>query len=211
MLIATAGLVGFVHSLIPAHWFPLLLVSRARRWNVQQVAMGAFVASIGHILTSVGIALLIIFFNHTFLQEYAEHIEHYSGLAIAFFGLLYALQAFFFHRSCHGHEHHGPDAPKEAVNPYPFLFSIGLAPCVAELPIMIAIAPYGASSLFLSIVVFSLGVFLAFFTASIISLKSIINRLDHPWLEHYGDVITGLGMVIVGVLFFFFGHDGHGH
>lgn len=202
---------GFVHSLIPAHWFPLLLIAKTRQWNVQQVAWGALVASLGHILTSVGIALLIIFLNQAFLKEYAEAIEHYSGLAIAFFGLLYAIQAFFFHRRCHGHEHHGPDVPRSAVNPYPFLFSVGLAPCVAELPIMISISPYGVGPLFLCIAVFSLGVFLAFFTASVVSLKSVINRLHHPWLEHYGDVITGLGMVIVGVLFYFIGHDGHGH
>jgi hypothetical protein len=30
-----------------------------------------------------------------------------------------------------------------------------------------------------------------------------IMKLDHPILEHYGDVITGLGITVMGIILFF--------
>ena len=137
------------------------------------------------------------------LFEYTEVIEHYSGGVLVVFGAAYAARAYFTHSHCHGHTHHGPEPTRKSINSaYLFLFSLGLSPCVAVLPVFITAAPLGVGVLALAMAAFSVGVLTALIGASTLVSYGVM-KLDHPILEHYGEVITGVGVALLGVLSFF--------
>jgi cytochrome c biogenesis protein CcdA len=161
---------------------------------------GASIVAAGHILLSVLLGLLSIYVELQFLAQYEEVIERYAGLGLGFFGLIYAAYAYFRHSSCHGHTHHGPD-PKGQKAPYAFLFSLGFSPCVAALPVFAAAATRGAATTVVVFIAFCVGVLCALIGSTILVSRGLV-KLDHPIFEHYGDVITGLGVTLMGIILF---------
>lgn len=206
ILALSAALVGFVHSLAPGHWLPVVLMAKTRRWNNRQAAFGAFVAALGHILVSITLGVLSAFLGHHFFESYLHELEEKAGLILVVFGLAYAAYSHFQHKDCHGHEHHGPDPEKNKKAPYLFLFSLGLSPCFAVLPIFIAAIGMGTMPLLFVMSTFSLGVFAALMGGSLLVAKGLV-KLDHPIFEHHGDVITGIGVAVLGMILLLFPHQ----
>ncbi len=202
---ASAAFIGFVHSLAPGHWLPVVLVAKSRRWGVRDLVLGAIVAASGHILISNALGLLTIGLETTLLRNLhtqEEEIEKFAALMLACFGFAYAVFSYFTHSRCHGHEHHGP-RPNTRRRPYAFLFSLGLSPCVAALPIFLAASSRGVAATAIAMAGFSLGVLGALIGSTWVMFKGV-GKLDHPVLEHYGDVITGLSLVAMGTVLYFF-------
>lgn len=205
LLAASAAFVGLVHSLAPGHWLPVVLMTKTKHWGVRNAVLGAITAAAGHILISIALAAVGLEIGAHFLIEREALIERYAGLGLVVFGLGYAALSLVRHRSCHGHEHHGPEltAQREKA-PFIFLFMLGFSPCVAVLPLFVAAAPIGVGAVVMTMVGFAVGVLGALISATVLVSRGIM-RLDHPIFEHYGDLLTGLGVALMGaVLFFFF-------
>ena len=142
-----------------------------------------------------------------FLQEHEELIEKYAGLGLAVFGVAYALFSYRRHSHCHGHTHHGPNPPtrdRSLRRTLIFLFSVGFSPCVAVFPVFVAAIPYGWTASVMVGVAFSLGVAAALSGASLVVSAGAL-KLDHPIFEHFGDVLTGAGVALLGLLLFLWG------
>jgi ABC-type nickel/cobalt efflux system permease component RcnA len=213
ILASSAALIGFVHSLAPGHWLPVVLLAKARKWSLQTALLGAAVAASGHILISNAIGAASIWVGSKFFASHADAIENYGerygSLLLILFGLAYAASAYFRHSHCHGHTHHGPDpgpalkgSKKKRKTPFVFLFSLGFSPCIAVLPVFATAAVKGAAAVLLAMVSFSVGVLLALMGSTVLASHGLA-KIDHPIFEHYGDVLTGLGIFLMGVIFFF--------
>lgn len=201
ILAASAALIGFVHSLAPGHWLPVVLLAKARKWPMRTTLVGALVAGSGHVLISMIVGAVSLAIGAAFFEGREEEIERYGSVLLILFGLGYAVLSYFRHSTCHGHTHHGPK-PDAKRAPFAFLFSLGLTPCIAVLPIFGAASTRGALDTAASMVAFGVGVF-ASLASSTWLVTHGMTKLDHPILEHYGDVITGLSIVAVGVVLFF--------
>lgn len=205
LLIFAAFFVGFFHSLVPGHWLPIVLVSKSRKWDLKHSAFAAFVTSCGHIFTALLIAIATYFIGATVLHEKAIEYEEKSGLIMVFFGIIYSAYSLVSHKDCHGHEHHGP-APKKKGSPYYFLFSIGLSPCLAVLPVYGTALAYGNLALVLCLAMYSIGVMCALMMSSLLVGRGLI-KLDIPILEHHGDVLTGLAVAFMGAVLLILPHS----
>ncbi len=200
LLILTTGMVGFVHSLSPGHWLPVVLLAKGRKWPLKKALFGALVAASGHIFISILFAGTAIFLGAHYLAQYEEIIERYSSLILIIFGLIFSTVAYKKHERCHGHTHHGP---KPISNkPYWFLFSLGLSPCVAVLPLFIAVSGKGGLAIILTVISFVFGVLIALVGCTAVVTQGLL-KVDHPLFEHHGDLITGVCITIMGVLLFF--------
>lgn len=211
LVILSAAVTGFLHSLSPSHWFPIVLLARIKKWNATQAFFGTIVAGIGHILVSLTLGLMVYSVGLHFLRRHGMEVEEKAAMILMIYGLAYAAYYFIQHRRCKGgHSHHGPNPESARIkaNPILFLFVMGFSPCMVVLPSFLAAAPYGLQALLLTALCFSLGVLLALSIATLGLLKHVM-RLDHPWLEHYGDVLTGSVMFLFGLLSYF--HVGHYH
>ena len=205
ILASSAAFVGFVHSLAPGHWLPVVLMVKARRWNMRQAAWGAIVAAAGHILVSLGLGIAASIIGQSFFQGSLHELEENAGLILIAFGILYAVYSRSRHRHCHGHEHHGPE-PKPEAAPYVFLFSLGFTPCFAVLPIFATALGHGTGGLIVTMGTFAIGVLAALVGGSLLVSRGLV-KLDHPILEHHGDVLTGVGVAAMGLLLVFFPHS----
>lgn len=199
-----AAWVGFVHSLSPAHWAPVALMARTKRWSLPMSLLGALTAASGHILISLALGFVAIRMQLTIVEEHHEAVEHWTGVALMVFGLGYGIWTWRRHSHCHGHEHHGPK-PRAGMPPFFFLFILGLSPCVAALPLFVAAVPFGTSAVLVTLAAFTLGVLAALVLATVM-VRGGLMKLDHPILEHYGESITGAGIALVGLYLWLVGH-----
>lgn len=205
MLIASAGAIGFIHSLSPAHWMPLALISKSRKWNPIQTLVGALIAASGHILLSVLITFAVVKLGVRIHPDFEEVVELYAARGLVVVGILYAVYHYFHHRRCHGHTHHGPvGRASSRKGVFVFLFSLGLSPCIAVLPALVAVEPYGPGALVLGALAFSLGVVSALALAALL-MRAGTSWMDHPIFEHYGDVLSGVVLAGVGVAMLWLG------
>jgi cytochrome c biogenesis protein CcdA len=204
-LLFSAAFVGFIHSLSPGHWLPVVLMVKSRKWGLAHAAFGALVAASGHVFVSVGLGFLALFIGQSFFSPYLHEIEENAGFILIFSGIAYAIYSRFTHRHCHGHEHHGPDPRKSAKAPYVFLFSLGFSPCFAVLPVFGTAVGGGSAVLLGTMAAFAIGVVAALVGASLLVSRGLV-KLDHPIFEHYGDVITGVGVAVMGLVLLLFPH-----
>lgn len=207
VLASSAFLIGLLHSLSPAHWFPVVLVAKEKKWHLPAALGGAITAASAHILSTTVLSLLAGLGLKLGLDQ-VEATEEKVELGVSIFlivvGLSYAAYAYWSHRKCIGHEHdhHGPEVTKaKKKGPYAFLFLLGLSPCLAYLPIHLSASALGFWTPVGSLVGFALGVTLAWTGAVLAVFRGMKKFLDHPFMEHYGETITGLGITLIGVVF----------
>ncbi len=205
LLALSAAFVGFVHSLSPGHWLPVVLMVKAKKWDLAQATIAALVAASGHVVISLSLGVAAAIIGQSFFSPYLHELEAHAGMVLIVFGVIYALYSRFRHRHCHGHEHHGPDPRQASRAPYVFLFSLGFSPCFAVLPIFATAVAVGSGTLALSMLLFSLGVVAALVGGSLLVSRGFV-KLDHPIFEHHGDLITGLGVAAMGLILVLFPH-----
>ncbi len=207
LLAFSSALVGFIHSLSPGHWLPIVLIAKSKRWSVSQSLLAAFVAASGHIIFSLSLSICSIAFGVRFIEGFEETVERVSGFALILFGLAYGIYYYYRHARCHGHTHHGPSRTRSQAGVWGFIFLLGFSPCVAALPVFIAASAQGWSAIVASMGAFSFGVILALGSATALASRGWLKKLDSPLLEHYGEVMTGLAIALLGVFLLAFPHS----
>jgi nickel/cobalt exporter len=202
----SAAAVGALHSLAPGHWLPVVLMAKSRKWGLGRALLGAVAAAAGHIVVSGVLGMGTVYAGLALLPDFQEALELYGAAGLIVFGLAYAVWAYFNHSHCVGHTHHGPVPKKRERLPFLFLFGIGLSPCIAALPIFVASGQGGFQQMGLTLLFFATGVLGALAGATWLVSKGLM-KLDHPIFEHYGDVLTGLGVSLAGLLLIFGPHS----
>jgi len=105
LMVATFVL-ATTHSVNPDHWFPFVMVGRAKRWKTAWVLALACLAGIGHVGTSAIIGLVGVFAKKGTAKEIADFLESATPLLLMIFGFGYAAYYLYQHRiGSHGHSH----------------------------------------------------------------------------------------------------------
>lgn len=104
LLVAAVATVGVLHTIVPDHWVPITLIARQRGWSRRQTAIVAFKASIGHVLSTLAIALVIWLGGVAVATRFGHWIDTMASLALVGFGGWIAVSAW---RDLHGGVGHG--------------------------------------------------------------------------------------------------------
>lgn len=95
-LILLAALIGFTHTLLgPDHYLPFIALSKANNWSVKKTTFITFICGFIHVLSSIVIGLLGIWFGVKIVR--LEIIESFRGELASWllisFGLVYLIWA----------------------------------------------------------------------------------------------------------------------
>ena len=112
LLVAAVGTVGVLHTIVPDHWVPITLIARQRGWSKAETARAALQAGIGHVLSTLLIALVVWLAGAAFAQHFGHIVDTISSLALIAFGTWFAISAWRDLRMHGGHGHsHSHDFP----------------------------------------------------------------------------------------------------
>ena len=198
-LIAGSLVLSILHAIIPNHWLPVIAIGRKEKWDLQETTRVTFILGLSHAGSTILIGVALAFVG----AELSVLLKNFSGLVAP--GLLIALGAFYIYQHVRHHHFHLHGHP-EQVSKNKLVFSLAsamfLSPCFEiEAYFLVAGAEGWLFVAFLAIL----------YTLITVSGMVIWVRLAYTgmqkmnWhsLEHNAGVITGITLIISGIISFF--------
>lgn len=86
-------MVGVLHTAVPDHWVPITLIARQRGWSKTDTAWASFQAGIGHVLSTLLIALVVWTAGVAVAEKFGHVIDTAASIALIAFGGWIAVSA----------------------------------------------------------------------------------------------------------------------
>jgi hypothetical protein len=109
LLIATVLAVGVLHTLVPDHWAPIVVLGRQQGWSVLRTARAAALAGVGHVTTTLLLGLILWAVGASLAVRYAHLVSLAAAVALVLFGgwIAYGGWRELNEHPGHGHSHMG--------------------------------------------------------------------------------------------------------
>ncbi len=111
LLLATVLAVGVLHTMVPDHWAPIVVLARQQGWSIVRTARSAALAGLGHVTTTLLLGVLLWVVGAALAARYAHLVSLVSAAALLAFGLWIAYGGWKEVRGSgthdHGHSHLG--------------------------------------------------------------------------------------------------------
>jgi hypothetical protein len=200
-IIAGTILLAMVHALIPNHWLPLVAVARAEGWKQKEVTSITFIAALAHVTGTVVLGLILGFIGKQLQKDYGNTIYIVSSVLLIVFGLIY-----FTVNLPHHHHSEQKDLAgyKRSKNKWILIFIVMmfLSPCLEVESLFLSAGAYGMGLVGLMAVIYAL--------VSVSGIMLLVNLgykgvtlLPASFIEHNEKRISGMVLIIVGVVSFF--------
>jgi len=215
ILISTAALIAFIHTIIgPDHYLIFVALGKARDWGTLKTLKYTTICGVGHILSSVIIGFIGIFFGIELVK--LVNLEESRGLLsewmLLFFGLIYfvwGLRKIRIHKNKKNitNKHSYINSQKKALNITPLaLFIIFVfGPCEALIPLFMYPA-IEADMMLVFQVAFVFGIVtLLTMLLSVFLLMKGLNIFKFNSFEKYSHVIAGASIMLCAIAINFAG------
>lgn len=105
LLILTVAVVGVLHTIVPDHWAPIVVIARQQGWSIVRTARSAALAGLGHVTTTLLLGALLWIVGAALAARYAHLVSRASALALIAFGVWIAFSGWKeAHGVSNGHE-----------------------------------------------------------------------------------------------------------
>lgn len=207
LLILAVALVGVLHTAVPDHWAPIVLLSRQHRWSVGKTARTAAIAGLGHVASTLAIAVVVWLAGAALATRFAHLVSLLSSIALIVFGAWIAISSWREMREHHGahgggHEHANA-AVSEVSSRTALLLILGSSPMIEGIPAFFAASRYGPALLAIMAVVFAVST-IATYVVMCAAGASGMQRVQLGRFEEYGEIISGSFIALLGIVFAFF-------
>jgi hypothetical protein len=211
-LVVTTILTAAVHTLIPDHWLPFVLVARAERWSPRRTLVLTSASAMLHVAVSIalGLAVALGLGAAPLAAGLAEILEALTGWLLIAFGTAY--MAWFLVRGGHVHSfgmhpHHDPRDPdpsaagpwRRDISGWALALIVGFNPCILVIPTFYGAARIGARALAAVAAAFAVTTVLTMAVVTLLGLRGTA-RLTSPFLTRYGEAVSGGLVALTGLV-----------
>lgn len=196
LLIGAVVTVGVLHTIVPDHWVPIALLARRHRWLPIHTARAALTAGLGHVISTLAIALAVWFLGIAIAQHFGHLMNWLSSAALILFGGWIALSSWREVRE--GHEQH--DEKPASSQRTALLLILGSSPMVEGIPAFFTASSYGPGLLIAMAAAFAASTMLTYLVLCVASAEWLEHLRLGP-LERYGEVLSGVFIALLGIVF----------
>jgi len=229
ILIATVAAVGVLHTLVPDHWAPIVMLARQQGWSVARTVQAAAIAGLGHVTSTLVLGLILWAAGAALATRYGHVVDIVAAIALIGFGLWIAYQGWRETREGHGrphlahshlhthgdglehihsheHEEPGETARDEAVHAHSHAAAgrTALLLILGSSPMIEGIPAFLAASTYGVALLAAMA--LMFAVATIVTYIvtcavgiATLQRTSFGVLERYGEVLSGTLVAAVGI------------
>ena len=198
-------LLSVIHGLIPNHWIPLIAISKAERWTNKETLFATFITGFSHMLSTIIIGIMVGFVGIKLTESYHNITKVAAPIIMVLIGIIYLLIDLKSSR----HHHHldiNEKVIKNKKSKLAIITSLSIAmfltPCIEIEAYYFQAGTIG----WLGIIIVSsvyLIITLIFMLALVyLGLKGV-NRFKSHFLEHHAKRITGIVMILLGLIAYF--------
>ncbi|PLK44886.1 hypothetical protein [Emticicia sp. TH156] len=193
-------LLSILHAAIPNHWLPIIAIGKKEQWTLAEVFNVTIIAALAHGFSTILIGLLLGILGKTM----ADKISHFTHLIAPVIFILLGL--FFIYRH-HRHKHfHLSGVPPKNQSKRNIIVALVMAmffsPCM-EIEAYFLLAGTQSNWLVAGIAL----MYIIITTTGMVLLVSLVYKglLKLNWhsLEHNAGIITGVTLVVTGIISFF--------
>ena len=200
-VLAGTVLLAFVHALIPNHWLPLVAVAKAEGWTRKDVNLVTFLAALAHVTGTVILGFILGYIGKKLQNDYGNTIYVVSSVLLIVFGLIYFTVNLPHH---HHSEQKDVAAFKRSKRKWILIFIVMmlLSPCLEVESLFLSAGAYSMRIVVLMAVIYA-----------IVSISGILllvnlgyrgaNLLPASFIEHNEKRISGIVLILVGIVSFF--------
>jgi hypothetical protein len=199
-ILLTTIIVSGLHALIPNHSLPILAVGKRYEWSVLKMSMVTILAALAHILSTIAIGLVIAYAGVNLHQELSIVFRVFTPLILILMGIY-----FLWQHHIHNHFHLDQVKGKEKSQLKIILWIVTamfFAPCLEIEAVFFAASNFGWQSIITVALVFGGSTILGMLFWILIGAK-LFGKFDSHRLEHNIGIITGVTLILTGLLFYF--------
>lgn len=229
ILCVTAASIGFFHTLFgPDHYLPFVVLRKACGWSAKKTAFVTFLCGVGHILSSVVLGFIGIFFGIALMKltNFEAFRGNIAAWALIGFGMAYMVwgihrairarphQHIHLHEEAivHSHEHnhfgehaHPHDAKNKKITPWVLFTIFVLGPCEPLIPLLMYPAAQ-ESGIGLVAVTATFGIItISTMLASVLLLSFGIKWISLGRIERFSHALAGGAIFCSGLAIQFLG------
>lgn len=200
-LLAGTFILAFVHALIPNHWLPLVAVAKAEGWKAKETTSVTLIAAVAHVAGTVALGIVLGLIGKELRDEFGHTITVGAAILLIVFGLIY----FTVNLPHHHHSEQKDVADYERSKKkwiLIFVVMMFLSPCLEVESLFLSAGAFGMGMVALmSVIYFVVSI------AGILLLVTLgyrgVNLLPAQFIEHNEKKITGIVLILVGIVSFF--------
>jgi len=210
VLLGSVVVVGILHTIVPDHWAPIMLIARQKKWSKGQTVRAALQAGTGHVVTTLLIAVVVWIAGIAVATRFGNLVDTLSSIALIGFGLWIAIgswremhheQGHYHGDIYHPHEHredddsHSHESKRTAL-----LLILGSSPMIEGIPAFFAAAKYGIGLIIPMAILFAISTIATYVILCVYSTAGL-QYLKLSTFERYGEVLSGSFIALIGLIF----------
>jgi sulfite exporter TauE/SafE len=198
-------LLSLIHALIPHHWIPIIAISKTEKWTNKEAIFATFITGLSHMVSTIIIGIIVGFIGIKLAESYSSITSIAAPTILLVIGIVYLILDL---RAKHHHHHFEIEdiASQNKKSKTAILTSLSIAmfltPCVEIEAYYFQAATYGWSGILVVSAVYLIMTLLFMFGLVYLGLKGV-NKLNLSYLEHHAKRITGIVLIVLGVVAYF--------
>jgi len=191
-----------IHASIPNHWLPLVAISKSENWSRRETLTATAIAGFSHTASTILIGIVVGLLGFSLSEGYESTIRVIVPLILLGLGALYIISGLkHSHSHSHGVENIVGENSKTAI-----IVSLSSAmffsPCVEIEVYYLSAGLFGWAGIITVSLVYLVVTILGMLLLVDLGLKGI-ERLNWHFLEHNERSVTGVVLMLLGVLAYF--------
>lgn len=198
-------LLSLIHALIPHHWLPLITISKTEKWTNKETLMATVITGSSHMISTIVIGIIVGFVGIKLSESYSYITSYAAPTILLVIGIVYLLMDL----RAHQHHHHFDvenQNQKHKRSKTAIITSLSIAmfltPCIEIEAYYFQAAALGWSGIFMVSAVYFIMTLLFLLILVYLGLKGI-NRFNTHFLEHHSKSVTGIVLIILGLIAYF--------
>ncbi len=198
-------LLGLIHPLFPNHWIPLIAISKAEKWTNKETISATLLTGFSHTLSTIIIGIVVGFVGIKLSENYSYITRVAAPLILVIIGIIYLFLDF---RSSHHHNHFNINDEslknKKSKKAIIITLCIGLffSPCIEIEAYYFQAATQGWLGILIVSLVYLIMTLTIMVALVYLGLKGV-NKFQSHFLEHHEKSITGVVLILLGLLAYF--------
>lgn len=192
---------SIIHALIPNHWLPLIAISKAEKWTVRESIFATLITGGAHMISTIILGILIGLVGIKLSESHNYIIQIVAPSVLVFIGIVYLIIDL---RAKHIHEHHFDIENKKSKKAIILSLSIAMffTPCVEVEAYYFQAAQFGNMGIGIVSLVYLVITLITIVGLVYLGLKGI-NRFNSRFMEHHAKRISGIVLILLGLLGYF--------
>ncbi|MGB4847817.1 MAG: hypothetical protein WBP41_07840 [Saprospiraceae bacterium] len=193
--------ISILHAILPNHWLPVVAISRQMGWTARKTASITMLAALAHSLSTVIIGILLALGGMTL----SGLLPYFRFIAA---GLLILLGLIFVWRHQHHMHFHLRELKVEAHPQMGYilgslLLAMFLSPCLEVGALFLVAGTEGMQTTLIIAAIYTITSALGMTLFAWLALQGL-KRFDWHKLEHRSGLISGIILIVTGVMFLIF-------